>query len=235
MGSVAMARRREEPGVGSGSSPAGTSVPGDRPGKRMPASERRRQLQAVAIEVFAERGYRGASMAEVAERAGVTKPVIYRHFSSKKDLYLEIMDDAAERVLSRVWGGVEGAADPFDATRRGLIAYFAFLARYAEAFHLVQAEAFEEVEIREKLEALRNRVIGRIAKFFVRAGMGLSAADREIVATCIVGIAELAGRQLVLNKSEDPEHVADVAASLLVGGFDDLMRRFGSQADSRAG
>ena len=83
--------------------------------KRMPADERRKQLQAVAVEVFAERGYRGASMAEVAARAGVTKPVIYRHFGSKKDLYLEFMDDAADRLLSRVWGGVVRGGEPYEA------------------------------------------------------------------------------------------------------------------------
>jgi AcrR family transcriptional regulator len=214
---------------------AGARGGGRRSAKRMPAAERRRQLQSVAIEVFAERGYRGASMAEVAERAGVTKPVIYRHFGSKKDLYLEIMDEAAERLLSRVWGGVEGGGDPFQAARRGFLAYFAFISRYADAFHLLQTEAFEEVEIREKLESLRNKVIERIAKFFAQARTGLPPADRRVAATCIVGIAELAGRHLILNQGEDPGRVADVAASLLVGGLDDLMHRFGDQADSRRG
>ncbi|MER3395343.1 MAG: hypothetical protein C4318_05400 [Acidimicrobiia bacterium] len=203
--------------------------------KRMPASERRKQLQAVAVEVFAERGYRGASMAEVAARAGVTKPVIYRHFSSKKDLYLEIMEDAADRLLSRVWVGVEGGADPYEAAKRGFLAYFEFISRYADAFQLLQSEAFEEEEIRENLEALRNGVIERIAKFIARAGTGLPTPDRKVAATCIVGIAELAGRHLILEKGEDPEHVARVAASMLVGGLEDLMQRCKSQADSRVG
>lgn len=202
--------------------------------KRMPAEERRRQLQSVAIKVFAERGYRGASMAEVAERAGVTKPVIYRHFSSKKDLYLKIIEDSAEHLSLRVWGGVEGGRDPFDAARRGFVAYFEFLSRYAETFHLLQAEVIEDVEIREKLESLRNRYIERIAQFLARA-TGLPAAHRKVAATCTMGIAELAGRHLVLNKGEDPERVACIAASLLVGGLQDLMRRFGTQAGSRAG
>lgn len=174
-------------------------------------------------------------MAEVAERAGVTKPVIYRHFTSKKDLYLEIMDDAAERLVSRIWGGVEEATDPFEAARRGFVAYFEFLSRYSEAFHLLQTEAIDEVEIREKLEDLRNRVIDSIARFFAQARTGLPPGDRRIAATCIVGIAELAGRHLVVQLGEDPDHVARVAASFLVGGINDLMRRFRSQADSKAG
>ncbi len=215
--------------------PAGGAGTPRKPRRRLSAAERRSQLLAVAVEVFAERGYRGASMAEVAERAGVTKPVIYRHFSSKKDLYLEIMEETAERLLSRIWRNVEAAPDPYEAVRLGFVAYFEYLSRYAQAFHLLQTEAYEEVEIREKIESLRDRVVERIARFFAQAGTGLRPGDRRVAATCIVGIAELAGRHLVLGKGEDPERVAAVAASLLVGGLGDLVRRFGSQADSRVG
>src|SRR5438477_12464077 len=60
--------------------------------KRMTADQRRQQLEQVASTVFAERGYRSASMAEIADRAGVTVPVLYDHFPSKLALYAAIFD-----------------------------------------------------------------------------------------------------------------------------------------------
>src|SRR5437764_485619 len=64
---------------------------------RLPAVQRRRQLLDVSLEVFAGRGFHAASMAEVAQAAGVTKPVLYQHFGSKRELYLELLDDVGQR------------------------------------------------------------------------------------------------------------------------------------------
>ena len=60
---------------------------------RLPAVRRRRQLLDVALEAFAARGFHGTSMDDVAEAAGVTKPVLYQHFRSKRELYLELLED----------------------------------------------------------------------------------------------------------------------------------------------
>ena len=59
---------------------------------RMPAAQRRTQLMDVAMRVFSREGYHGATMADVADAAGVTKPVLYQHFPSKRDLYLALLD-----------------------------------------------------------------------------------------------------------------------------------------------
>ncbi|ROS76857.1 TetR/AcrR family transcriptional regulator [Cellulomonas sp. PhB143] len=61
-------------------------------GARMPRRERRAQLLALAAQMFARRGYHHISMDDIAEHAGVTKPVLYRHFSSKLELYLAVVD-----------------------------------------------------------------------------------------------------------------------------------------------
>ena len=69
---------------------------------RLPAVQRRRQLLDVALEVFADHGFHGASMDDVATAAGVTKPVLYQHFGSKRDLYLQLLDDVGQRLLEVV-------------------------------------------------------------------------------------------------------------------------------------
>ena len=67
---------------------------------RLPADERRQQLLAVACELFANSGFHETSMDEIAEGAGVTKPVLYQHFPSKRALYAELLDDTGRRLAA---------------------------------------------------------------------------------------------------------------------------------------
>ena len=69
---------------------------------RLPAHERRRQLLDVALDVFAADGFHSTSMNDVAEAAGVTKPVLYQHFASKRQLYLELLTPKLGRVYAEI-------------------------------------------------------------------------------------------------------------------------------------
>ena len=73
---------------------------------RLTAEQRRGQLFAVALELFAQRGYRATTMDDIAEAAGVTKPLLYQHFSSKRALYLELVDSIAHELVGAVRGAV---------------------------------------------------------------------------------------------------------------------------------
>ena len=75
---------------------------------RLPAAERREQLLTVAVDVFASNGFHKTSMNDVAEAAGVTKPVLYQHFDSKQDLYLALLDEAGNRLRSAITKAVSG-------------------------------------------------------------------------------------------------------------------------------
>lgn len=70
----------------------------------MTGQERREQLLDVGRTVFAERGFEGASIEEIAQRAGITKPVIYEHFGGKEGLYAVVVDREVKRLLSRFEG-----------------------------------------------------------------------------------------------------------------------------------
>ena len=67
-------------------------------GGRLPRSARRKQLLAAAQEVFVANGYHAAAMDDIAERAGVSKPVLYQHFPGKLELYLALLDTQAEML-----------------------------------------------------------------------------------------------------------------------------------------
>src|SRR6476469_8330062 len=69
---------------------------------RLPAEQRRTQLLGVAVEIFAERGFHATSMDDIAEAAGVTKPVLYQHFPSKRALYRELLDDVDRQLTERL-------------------------------------------------------------------------------------------------------------------------------------
>src|ERR1700735_3256668 len=91
--------------------------------RRLTAGQRRQQLIAVALELFARRGYRATTMDDIAEAAGVTKPLVYQHFSSKRALYLELVDSIAQELLIAVRSAVTQAKGPRQQVEMGFSAY----------------------------------------------------------------------------------------------------------------
>ena len=86
------------------------------PAQRLPASERRAPVLECACKVFSQGSYRGTTTAELARSAGVTEPILYRHFDSKSSLFAEAFRRAAEGY-HRLRNGIEAAIAPPDATR----------------------------------------------------------------------------------------------------------------------
>ena len=74
-------------------------APGRTRGARMPRRDRRAQLLSSALEVFVAQGYHAAAMDDIAERAGVSKPVLYQHFPGKLDLYLALLDSSCDQII----------------------------------------------------------------------------------------------------------------------------------------
>src|ERR1700756_201894 len=104
---------------------------------RLPAVQRRRQLLDVSLDVFARQGFHGTSMAEVAEAAGVTKPVLYQHFRSKRELYLELLEDVGGRLRDEIDKATTGATSPREQVTADFRAYFRFVVEQEPAFRLL--------------------------------------------------------------------------------------------------
>ena len=80
--------------------------------KRLPAAERRKQLLQTASKLFAEQGYARTTTAQLAQQAGVTEPIIYRHFASKRDLFVALIEETGNTTL-KIWEeSLENASDP---------------------------------------------------------------------------------------------------------------------------
>src|SRR6478752_5297580 len=98
-------------------------------GTRLPKPARRRQLLGAAREVFVAQGYHAAAMDEIAERAGVSKPVLYQHFPGKLDLYLALLDMHCDAILDRMRAAMSSSTDNKLRVIACIDAYFEFVSR----------------------------------------------------------------------------------------------------------
>lgn len=114
--------------------------------KRLSAGERRGMIEAAATELFAERGYRGASIDEIARRAGVTPPVVYDHFASKLDLYRQLLDGHFSQ-LREIWGRDFPGDDPLgERVVRAVDTWFSYVEQHPGAARLLFREPSGDAE-----------------------------------------------------------------------------------------
>jgi AcrR family transcriptional regulator len=180
---------------------------------RLPAQQRRTQLLSVAIEVFAERGFHATSMDEVAEAAGVTKPVLYQHFPSKRALYRELLDDVDAQLVARIVDATSGATTGRGRTQEGFAAYFRFVAENRAAFRLLFGAS---VRNDSEFAAVAEGAIDRIADLIADLIEIQAPPDhRRVLAHAIVGMAEATSRRLANDDAEDdPDRLASWLAEM---------------------
>ncbi len=166
---------------------------------RLSAPKRRAQLIEAALTVFAADGYQGTTMEAVAGEAGVTKPVLYQHFPSKRELFLVLLADVGQRLTDMVTEAVADTESPQQQVEQGFIAYFEFVAHHTEEFHLLFGEG---VRADPEFSAELMRVERSIADFVAAliAIDGLDADDRLVLAHGVVGLAEATGRHLISSR-----------------------------------
>jgi len=165
---------------------------------RLPAAERRVALVDAAMLVFAAEGYQAATMDAVAAEAGVTKPVLYQHFPSKRELFLHLLSDVADRMRLVVVDAVSTAATPYEQVQFGFRAYFAFVSSHPDEFRLLFGEGvrIDETFARE-VHQLEREIATVIADLITIEGA--SPAARMTLAHGIVGLAEATGRYWTLD------------------------------------
>ncbi len=180
---------------------------------RLPAEQRRTQLVAVAVEVFGERGFHATSMDEVAEAAGVTKPVLYQHFPSKRALYRELLDDVDAQLVARLVAATEGAASGRERVQEGFAAYFRFVTENRAGFRLLfGASVRSDAEFAMVAEHAIDRIAALIADL---VEIDAPAGHRRVLAHAIVGMAEATSRRLTNDDAEDdPDRLAGWLAEM---------------------
>jgi AcrR family transcriptional regulator len=130
--------------------------------RRVGRAERERQILDAAIAVFGERGYQSASMDQVAERVGVTKPVLYTHFGSKHGLLLACIARARAELLEVTSTAAASASTPEEMLRRGTLAFFDYLERQAPEWTILYAESAVAGEAIEEIRAQQTDFIATL-------------------------------------------------------------------------
>lgn len=184
----------------------------------MPRAERERQILDAAVAVFGERGYTDVSMDEIAERVGVTKPVLYTHFGSKEGLLLACIARARRELLEVVAEAASAADTPEAMLRDGTRAFFGYLDRSAPAWTLFCSESGVA---EEALEEVRAQQTGFIAELLGLQAPGTPPERLTGWAQVIVGACE----RLAVWRAQDErvtaeqatEHLMDVVWTGLAG------------------
>lgn len=186
---------------------------------RLPAARRRRQLLDVALEVFGEHGFHPTSMNDVAEAAGVTKPVLYQHFRSKRDLYREVLGDVGAHLLDAITKATAAAGSPHEQVELGFVAYFRFVESHEAAFRVLFGGGTRRDE---EFAAQVAKVEGAIAEAIAALidVEGLDATSRRQLAHGLVGLAEGTSRLWMAEGAAQPaEDVARLLADLAWRGL----------------
>jgi AcrR family transcriptional regulator len=192
----------------------------DFPHGRVPRAVRRQQLVELAEELFAERGYAGASMDELSRRAGVTKPVVYELFESKDGLFRACVDRAVQRMAESIAAAVRAETDPEARLRAGGLAFLRFARDNRVAWDLMAMHG----RFADQAHAVR-RSQARLIRTLMEevAPEGTDPRELEAVAYAVNSAYEGAAHWIWEHPDAPVERVADWIVALLLPG----LRRFG--------
>lgn len=187
---------------------------------RMPKDERRLQLLSSALEVFVNHGYHGAAMDEIADTAKVSKPVLYQHFPSKRDLYLALLDAHLESLTSMLVVALNSTTDNKLRVQATMKAYFHFMAKDDKAHRLVfESDLANDPEVAARLEKFNAGYADAIGKV-IAEDTGLAPVEALLLGRALAGMAQVSARYwLEANGDLDIEVASDLVYRLAWRGI----------------
>jgi AcrR family transcriptional regulator len=178
-------------------------------GSRMPRPARRRQLLGAAQEVFVAQGYHAAAMDEIADRAGVSKPVLYQHFPGKLELYLALLDESVDELVGIVREALSSTTDNKQRVPATFQAFFDFVSSSGEAFRLVfESDLSNEPAVRERLDRTMRQCAEMISQF-IREDAGLQDDEARLLGMALVGMAQVSSRYWLSTDKAIPKDAAE--------------------------
>ena len=198
----------------------GTTTPR---GARLSRGARRAQLLLAARDVFAAQGYHAAAMDDIAERAGVSKPVLYQHFPGKLELYQALVSTYAEELVGRVAAAIEQTSDNHERVNAAVAAYFDFVAGEGRSYRLIfESDLRGDPEAAAQVENALNRCIDTIADA-VTTDAGLDRDRARLLAVGLVGLSQVGAQYWLDSEQRVPREEAVALMSSLawrgIAGF----------------
>lgn len=197
--------------------------------KRLPRAVRERQILDAAVSVFSRYGYHSASMDEISEVAGVSKPMIYTYLGSKEDLFGACIRREATRLLEAVQGGIKPDLPPDMQLWHGLRAFYRFVAEYRESWTVLHRQAMTVGgAFAAEITDMRTRAIELVAALVVSAGTRKGLGEQAEFSGAGLSAALVGAAESLADWALDHPDVSDgVLASWLMNlvwlGFNDLV------------
>ena len=181
--------------------------------------ERREQILNVALSAFAKSGYHQTSMNDIADLLGVTKPVLYQYFDSKRALYIELLEHVGRDLVTHVTQEATSAGeDGREKTMRGMVAYFSWVSANRDAFTLIfESSSRVDEEFADIVKQFEDAAASAIAPLITAP---VSADDQRTFALGLVGMAEAVSRHLIAEHVDfDPSAMGNAIGGLAWAGL----------------
>jgi AcrR family transcriptional regulator len=161
---------------------------------RLPRDERRAQLLSAALELFTAAGYHSAAMDEIADRANVSKPVLYQHFPSKLELYLAVLDLHIDSLVFAIQKAIAEHRSNADRVKATVEAYFGFIDSEGEAFRLLfESDMNLEPQVRERLNRMTYDCAAAVSAV-ISIDTGLAKEESMMLAVGLIGTVQTIAR-----------------------------------------
>jgi len=195
------------------------------PKARLPRDERRAQLLAAALEVFTAAGYHSAAMDEIADRAGVSKPVLYQHFPSKLDLYLAVLDIHIDSLVFEIQKAIASTPENSNRVRETVVAYFNFIESEGEAFRLLfESDMSVEPAVRERLTRMTYDCAAAVSAV-ISLDTGLPQEAAMLLGVGLIGSAQITARHWLERDSKlSRQQATDLVSNLMWRGISGFPR-----------
>ena len=182
---------------------------------RLPRDERRAQLLVAALEVFTAAGYHSAAMDEIADRANVSKPVLYQHFPSKLDLYLAVLDLHIDSLVFAIQKAIASNRENSSRVAATVEAYFGFIDNEGEAFRLLfESDMNVEPAVRERLSRMTYDCAAAVSAI-IAADTGIPEEAAMLLGVGLIGTAQFTARYWLERDGRVPRKAAaDLVANL---------------------
>ena len=161
---------------------------------RLSRSARRIQLMSAAKSAFVTQGYHAAAMDDIADRAGVSKPVLYQHFPSKLELYLALLNESADEMVRLVRAALSATTDNHERVDNAVAAYFTFVADNGQAYRLIfESDLRGQLEVERIVERATDDCISAITDT-ITADTGVDVERARLLASGMVGLSQVSAR-----------------------------------------
>ncbi|MET3803446.1 AcrR family transcriptional regulator [Nakamurella sp. UYEF19] len=172
----------------------GSSTSPTKPTPRLSRSDRRAQLLAAARGAFVAQGYHAAAMDDIADRAGVSKPVLYQHFPSKLELYLALLGESADEMVRLVEDSLHGTTDNNERVHRAVEAYFSFVADNDQAYRLIfESDLRGQAQVERIVDHATDSCILAITDTII-TDTGVDPERARLLAAALVGLSQVSAR-----------------------------------------